>query len=161
MAGTSQTASPKMKILIVEDDTPVAMMMKFLLARADCETVVAETGKKGLQKAQLEMFDLIVLDVDLPGMNGFEVCRHLKENPFFQTPIVFVSGRSLEQDIQRGLALGAVDYIPKPFETFEFTPRLLSHIKSVETPNDVAEPITRSAEFDRAKVLHGIADKAL
>src|SRR5438445_12273198 len=105
----------KLKILIVEDEMPVAMMMTFLLARADCKTVVAETGKKALQKAQIEMFDLIVLDVDLPGMNGFEVCRLLKENPFFQTPIVFVSGRSLEQDIQRGLELGAVDYIAKPF----------------------------------------------
>jgi DNA-binding response OmpR family regulator len=120
----------KAKILIVEDETSVAIMMKFLLARADCETIVAETGKKALQKAQIEMFDLIVLDVDLPGMSGFEVCRRLKENPFFQTPIVFVSGRTLEQDIQRGLEHGAVDYIAKPFETFEFAPRLLSHVKA-------------------------------
>jgi CheY-like chemotaxis protein len=119
------------KILIVEDEVPVAIMMKFLLARAGCETVVAETGKKGLQKAQFEMFDLIVLDVDLPGMSGLEICRHLKENPFFQTPIVFASGRSLEQDIQRGLALGAVDYIGKPFGV-EVVPRLLSHIKTAD-----------------------------
>jgi len=53
----------------------------------------------------------------------------LRENPFFQTPIVFVSGRPLEQDIQRGLDAGAVDYIVKPFETFEFAPRLLAHIE--------------------------------
>ncbi|HZF01011.1 MAG TPA: response regulator [Methylomirabilota bacterium] len=77
------------------------------------------------------MFDLIVLDVDMPGMNGFEVCRQLKDNPFFQTPIVFVSGRSLDQDVQRGLELGAVDYISKPFG-IEFAPRLLSHIKESE-----------------------------
>jgi DNA-binding response OmpR family regulator len=118
----------KPKILIVEDEMPVAMMMTFLLARADCETEVAMTGKKALQKAQLEMFDLITLDVDLPDMSGFEVCRLLKENPFSKTPIVFVSGRPLEQDIQRGLELGAVDYITKPFGV-EFASRLLSHIR--------------------------------
>jgi two-component system, OmpR family, alkaline phosphatase synthesis response regulator PhoP len=118
----------EIKILIVEDDMPLALMTTFLLARAGCEIEVAMTGKKALQKAQLEMFDLITLDVDLPDMTGFEVCRLLKENPFFQTPIVFVSGRPLEQDIRLGLELGAVDYITKPFGA-EFAPRLLSHIK--------------------------------
>jgi DNA-binding response OmpR family regulator len=122
-----KTAKPR--ILIVEDDMPVALMVALLLSKAGCQTAFASTGKSALQKAQLEIFDLITLDVDLPDVSGYEVCRRLRENPFFQTPIVFVSGRPLEQDIQRGLELGAVDYIAKPFNTFEFTPRLLSHIK--------------------------------
>jgi DNA-binding response OmpR family regulator len=122
----------EIKILIVEDDIPVAMMMTFLLARNGIETEAATTGRKALQMAADGHFDLITLDVDLPDFSGFEVCRRLKENPFFQTPIVFVSGRPLEQDIQRGLELGAVDYIAKPFETFEFAPRLLSHISQVK-----------------------------
>jgi len=122
----------KPKILIVEDQIPVAMAMTSVLTIADCEIKVATTGAKAMQMAQDEIFDLITLDVDLPDMSGFEICFRLKENPFFQTPIVFISGRPLEQDAQRGLKLGAVDYISKPFGT-EFAPRLLSHIK-----NDIA-----------------------
>lgn len=126
----------KPKILIVEDDTPVAMMMTFLLTKAGCEAEVATTGRKALEMTHDRQFDLIALDVDLPDTSGFEICCLLRENPFFQTPIVFVSGRPLAQDIRHGLELGAVDYIAKPFETFEFAPRLLSHVKnSVESEN--------------------------
>ena len=120
----------KMKILIVEDDMPVAMMLTYLLAQAGIEAKAVATGQKAMQLAADGHFDLITLDADLPDVSGYEVCRRLRANPFFQTPIVFVSGRPLEQDIRRGLELGAVDYIVKPFETFEFAPRLLSHIKA-------------------------------
>lgn len=120
--------SVKAKILIVEDEIPVAMAMLMLLANEDCEMKVAATGARAIKMAEQEMFDLITLDVDLPDMSGYEVCFLLKENPFFQTPIVFVSGRSLEQDIQRGLKLGAVDYIAKPFGS-EIRQRLLSHVR--------------------------------
>ena len=125
------------KILIVEDDMPVAMMMTYLLTRANCETEVATTGRKALQMAQDGHFDLVTLDVDLPDANGFEICRRLKENPFFQTPIIFVSGRPLEQDIQHGLKLGAVDYIAKPFG-IELAPRLLFHIKDAAVASEGA-----------------------
>jgi two-component system alkaline phosphatase synthesis response regulator PhoP len=134
IAGVIQR-NEKIRVLIVEDDMPLALMTTFLLTRAGCETEVAMTGKKALEKAQVEIFDLITLDVDLPDMTGFEVCQLLKENPFFQTPIVFVSGRPLEEDIQVGLELGAVDYITKPFGA-EFAPRLLSHVK-----NSIAENV--------------------
>ena len=130
MNGEQHGKASKVKILIVEDQMPVAMMMTFLLARAGCETEVATTGANAMQKAQDGNFDLITLDADLPGISGFEVCRRLKENPFFQTPIVFVSGRCCIEDQQHGLDVGAADYITKPFETFEFAPRLLSHIKT-------------------------------
>ena len=123
--------SVKAKILIVEDQIPVGMMMTYLLTRAGCETELATTGRKALELVVDGHFDLIALDVDLPDANGFEICRHLKENPFFQTPIVFVSGRPLEQDIKRGIELGAVDYIAKPFG-MELPTRLLSHIKQAE-----------------------------
>ena len=108
-------------------------MMIFLLARAGCETEVATTGTNAMQKVQDGNFDLITLDADLPGgISGFEVCRRLKENPFFQTPIVFVSGRCCIEDLQHGLDVGAADYITKPFETFEFAPRLLSHVRQAK-----------------------------
>lgn len=150
-----------MKFLIVEDDIPVAMMMTFLLLQNGIKTETATTGQKALQMAADGHFTLITLDADLPDISGFEVCRRLRKNPFFQTPIVFVSARCLIEDQQRGLELGAADYITKPFEAFEFVPRLLSHCTPPETQDDVAEPIMTSAESGRAKVLHDIADIAL
>jgi putative two-component system response regulator len=121
----------KIRILIVEDDMPVAMMMVFLLARADCESEMATTGANAMQKAQDGNFDLITLDVDLPDASGFSLCSRLKENPRLRdTPIIFVSARSCLEDQQHGLDVGAADYMTKPFETFEFAPRLFSHIKT-------------------------------
>ncbi len=120
----------KIKMLIVEDDTPLAMMMVHVLSRAGCDVRVASTGKKGLELAQENRFDLITLDIDLPGgISGLEICRELKQRHLSRhTPVVFVTGRHGEQDVQRGLEAGAVDYITKPFGV-EFVPRLLSHIK--------------------------------
>ena len=83
-----------------------------------------------MQMAEAGNFDLITLDVDLPDGDGFKICSRLKENPrLCDTPIVFVSGRSSLEDQQHGLDSGAIDYITKPFETSEFAPRILSHIK--------------------------------
>jgi putative two-component system response regulator len=130
MNGAQIMETAKPRILIVEDEMPVAMMMLFLLTRADCEATVATTGKKAMQMAEEGNFDLITLGVDLPDGNGFKLCSRLKENPRFRdTAIVFVSARSCLEDQQHGLDVGAADYITKPFETFEFAPRLLSNLK--------------------------------
>jgi DNA-binding response OmpR family regulator len=84
------------KILIVEDDTPVAMMIAYLLTRAQCEVAFAHTAKKGMQLAEGGNFDLITLDVDLPDGNGFQLCSRLKEHLRLRdTPVVFVSARCL------------------------------------------------------------------
>jgi DNA-binding response OmpR family regulator len=136
LQGVGQAESPaitrKARILIVEDQMPVAMMMTFLLARAGCETAVATTGKKAMQMAEEGRFDLVTLDVDLPDGDGFILCSRLKEHPrFCDTPVVFVSGRCCFEDQQHGLEVGAVDYITKPFG-MEFVPRLLSHIRQAE-----------------------------
>ena len=89
-------------------------------------------------------FDLITLDVDLPDGNGFKLCSRLKENPQLRdTAIIFVSARSCLEDQQHGLDVGAADYITKPFETFEFAPRILSHIirKASTADMDIEVPI--------------------
>src|ERR1700722_16803444 len=112
--------SGKVKILIVEDHIPVAMLMTSLLTRVGIETEAATTGQKALQMAADGHFALITLDLDLPDVSGFEVCRRLKENPFFHTPIVFVSGRPTEENQQRSHELGALDFIAKPFKADEF-----------------------------------------
>jgi DNA-binding response OmpR family regulator len=122
------------RVLIVEDDTPLAMMVVHLLSRVGCEAEVATTGRKAMQMAETGNFDLITLDVNLPDGNGFKLCSRLKEHPrLCDTSVVFVSGRLHEEDRQCAFELGAVDYITKPFETIEFAPRLLSHIKSKES----------------------------
>jgi len=121
----------KAKILIVEDEAPVAMIMRFLLGLAGCEAEIASTRARAMQMAQTGSFDLITLDVNMPDVNGFELCSELKQDPHLrEIPVIFVSGRCCIEDQQRGLDAGAVDYITKPFETFEFAPRLLSHLKS-------------------------------
>jgi two-component system, OmpR family, phosphate regulon response regulator PhoB len=121
----------KPKILIVEDEASVAMTMRFLLGLADCEAEIASTKMKAIQMALTGTFDLITLDVNLQDANGCEICQELKRNSLLRdTPIVMVSGRASLEDQQCGLNAGAVDYITKPFETFEFAPRLLSHIKT-------------------------------
>jgi DNA-binding response OmpR family regulator len=119
----------KAKILIIEDDTPVAMMMVNVLSRAGCDVRVANTGQKGMELARENKFDLITLAVDLPDINGFEICSELKQRHLSRhTPIVFVSGRPCEKDRQRGLEIGAVDYITKPFDARDFVSRLLSQV---------------------------------
>jgi putative two-component system response regulator len=124
----------KAKILIIEDEMPLALLMVSLLSRAGCEVEVATTAKKGILLAEEGNFDLITLDVDLPDANGFKICSRLKENPRLRdTPVVFVSGHSCLEDQQHGLELGAVDYIEKPFGSLDFVSRVLSHIKTRET----------------------------
>jgi DNA-binding response OmpR family regulator len=123
----SPVTTGKPRILVVEDQMPVAMMMTFLLARAGCETEVATTEKKAMQMAEAGNFNLITLDVDLPDGNGFMLCSRLKKHPrLCDTPVVFVSARCLIEDQQHGLEVGAVDFIEKPFEVQDFTSRILS-----------------------------------
>jgi CheY-like chemotaxis protein len=120
----------KAKILVVEDQASVAMMMGFLLTRAGCDVETAWNAEKALRLAHDGDFDLITLDVSLPGMNGFELCRRLKQNPRLrETPVVFISGRLGEEEVQRARELGAADFIEKPFEATDFIFRIISHAK--------------------------------
>lgn len=123
----------KVKILIVEDEAPVAITMSFLLTRAGCETQVASSRAEAMQMAQTIRFDLITLDVNMPDANGYILCADLKKDPrLCHIPVVFVSGRCSLEDQQRGLEAGAADYITKPFGALEFASRLLSHISRQE-----------------------------
>ena len=91
-----------------------------------------------MELAQENKFDLITLDVNLPDANGFEICSELKQRHISRhTPIIFISARQEKEDLQKGLELGAADYITKPFDPAGFVPRLLSHVKApvAETAN--------------------------
>jgi len=115
------------KILIVEDETSVAMMMVFLLTRAGCDVQSAWNTEKTVQLAETNDFDLITLDINLPGAGGFEICKRLRQFPHLKyTPVIFVSGCASTNYRQRAFELGAVDFIEKPFGASDFVSRVLS-----------------------------------
>ena len=120
------------RILVIEDQPEVLEVMVVALAHAGFEVEGAADGNEGVRLAESGRFDLISTDVDLPGMNGFEICARLKRNSALRhTPIIFVSGRTAEADLQRGRELGAADYVAKPFDLLALVARLLSHATPV------------------------------
>jgi DNA-binding response OmpR family regulator len=130
----SEAMSPKINILVVDDQIAVVTMMRFLLTRAGCETQGALDAEKALRLAQAEAFDLITLDLEMPSLNGFQLFKRLKEIPHLaETPIVFVAGNASIENQQRGLDLGAADFIEKPFDTQDFIFRILSLVKETAT----------------------------
>ncbi len=101
-------------ILIVEDSPPQALKVKLALESSGCRVVWAETGWDGVAKAIAGQFDLIVLDVELPDIDGFTVCQKLKAEPtLVDIPVVMLTTRDHAEDVLNGLEMGAVDYIPK------------------------------------------------
>jgi CheY-like chemotaxis protein len=124
----------KVKILVVDDQMPVALMMVFLLTRAGCEAKAATNAEKALRLAQTEVFDLITLDVEMPGSSGFDLFGHFKQIPHLkETPVVFVSGNATIENQQHALDLGAADFIEKPFDTQDFLSRILSLVEETAT----------------------------
>jgi len=124
----------KTKILVVDDQVAVVTMIRFLLTRAGCETQGALDAEKALRLAQTEVFDLITLDVEMPGSSGFDLFMDLKQIPrLVETPIVFVAGNASIENQQRALDLGAADFIEKPFDTQDFLSRILSLVEETAT----------------------------
>ena len=115
----------KKKILVVEDEKAISDILVFNLQREGYDTLAAYDGAEGLRCALEEAPDLILLDVMLPEMDGFEVCRRVRAEK--DTPIIMLTAREEETDKVMGLELGADDYIIKPFRNLE----LLSRIKNV------------------------------
>ena len=114
------------RILIVEDEEAIADLEKDYLELSDFEVKIENTGDAGLATALAEEFDLIILDLMLPGMDGFEVCKHIREKK--DVPILMVSSKKDDIDKIRGLGLGADDYITKPFSPSELVARVKAHM---------------------------------
>lgn len=115
-------------ILIVDDETPIVDMLKFNLQKAGYKTVAAYDGKTGLELAQTKNPDLILLDVMLPKMDGFEVCRKIRESDK-SVPILMLTAREEEIDKVFGLESGADDYITKPFSVRELMARIKANLR--------------------------------
>ena len=112
------------KVLIIEDDPQIAKIERDYLAVNDFEADIAKTGYEGIQMALNEQYDLILLDLMLPGIDGFEVCGKLRET--LDIPIIMVTAKQEDIDTIKGLNMGADDYITKPF-----SPNVLvAHVKA-------------------------------
>ena len=114
------------KILIVEDEEAIADLEKDYLELSGFEVEVANDGETGLKKALENDYDLFILDLMLPGVDGFEICRQVRDEK--NTPIIMVSAKKDDIDKIRGLGLGADDYITKPFSPSEVVARVKAHM---------------------------------
>ena len=118
------------KILIIEDEGSIADLEKDYLERAGYKVLVENDGTAGLEKALHEDCDLVVLDLMLPGIDGFEICRKIREEK--NIPILIVSARKEDIDQIQGLDLGADDYMTKPFSPSELVARVKAHLGRYE-----------------------------
>lgn len=132
------------KVLIVEDEEAIADLEKDYLELSDFEVTIENTGDKGLETALAGSFDLVILDLMLPGVDGFEVCKQIREEK--DIPIIMVSAKKDDIDKIRGLGLGADDYMTKPFSPSELVARVKAHmarydrlVGSNQKVNDIIE----------------------
>ena len=132
------------RILIIEDEEAIADLEKDYLELSDFQVRIENSGDGGLAAALTEDFDLVILDLMLPGVDGFEVCRKIREKK--DIPILMVSAKKDDIDKIRGLGLGADDYMTKPFSPSELVARVKAHmarydrlVGSAQKTNDIVE----------------------
>ena len=118
------------KILIIEDEVAIAELERDYLELSDFQVEIVNNGDVGLKRALEEDFDMYILDLMLPGIDGFEICRRIRE--IKNTPILMVSAKKDDIDKIRGLGLGADDYITKPFSPSELVARVKAHLARYE-----------------------------
>jgi len=142
------------KILIVEDEKNIVDILSFNLGREGYDTLAAYDGAQGLELALAENPDLILLDVMLPKMNGFDVCRAVRDKNT-STPIIMLTAREGESDKVLGLELGADDYITKPFSMRELLARVKANIRRTDllTAHPTPPADSGTPRLDRGRIL--------
>ena len=138
------------KILIVEDEVAIADLEKDYLELSGFDVEVANDGLIGLQKALEEDYNLVILDLMLPGVDGFEICRKIREDK--NTPIIMVSAKKDDIDKIRGLGLGADDYMTKPFSPSELVARVKAHLARYERLIGSAAEVNKVVEIRGLKI---------
>ena len=127
-------------ILLIDDDKDLTAALELKLSKEGFKVEVASDGAGGIKKTRLKVPDLMVLDVNMPGMSGMDVCKALRsENRTAQVPIIMLTARDDEIDRVLGLEFGADDYITKPFNTRELVLRIKSVLKRVYAPPEPKE----------------------
>ena len=114
------TAAKGKKILIVDDEPSIVLSLEFLMEKAGYTVFTAGDSESAMDKARAEKPDLVLLDINLPGRSGFEICQSMRENPEWKdVRIVMLTAKGRDVDREKGFAMGADDYITKPFSTQE------------------------------------------
>lgn len=121
----------KRKVLIIEDEMKFAELEKDYLELSDFEVTIETDGLKGQEKAMSGQYDMLILDIMLPGVDGYEICKRYREK--FLTPVIMVSARGEDSDKVHGLGLGADDYVTKPFNPSELVARAQTHMRRYES----------------------------
>lgn len=121
------------KVLVVDDDDDIRFLIAYKLTSAGYDVTLAADGTRGLDAARRENPDLILLDWMMPEMSGVEVCTALRADPISQeTPVILITARSQQADIERGFAAGASDYVLKPFSPSELLARVTEILRGPE-----------------------------
>src|SRR5690242_1982437 len=125
------------RIAIVEDEAELASLIEYNLTRHGYQTQILDGGKNTLKTLEQSKPDLILLDVMLPGVDGFELCRQIRQSsPLARTPVLFLTARSDEVDRVLGLEIGGDDYMTKPFSPRELIARVKAHLRREEMDAD-------------------------
>ncbi len=133
------------KILVIDDEEPTVQLIGMLLERRGYEVIKAYRAEEGLRKAYRFQPDLVLLDIMMPDMDGWEVCKRLRE--MSDVPIVFISAKSEVKDVVRGLEMGADDYIIKPYDNDELVARVKAHLRRSPRPSMSEEMVFDNGDF--------------
>ena len=125
-----KTGERRAYVLAVDDSPSIIVVIRQLLGRAGFEVEGATTGGEALRQVEGRRPDLVLLDVGLPDLSGFEVCARLKQNRWTTTiPVIFLTGNADTESVVKGFAVGGVDYVTKPFRSEELVARVRTHVQ--------------------------------
>jgi len=136
------------QVLVIEDDEDIAKLVKLQLLELSCNVKLASDGVKGLAEAQSKSYDLLILDLMLPGMSGLEICQRIRSQDRY-TPVLMLTSKSSELDRVLGLEMGADDYLTKPFSVLELVARVKAIFRRVDN---------LSKDTDTAKAVITVGD---
>ncbi|CDI50137.1 response regulator transcription factor [Clostridium tetani] len=136
----------KGKILLVEDEKSIRGFLKINLKRSGLEVIEAESGEEGIRKAKIEKPSIALLDVMLPGIDGFQVCKELRQE-FPSMGIIMLTARTQDMDKIMGLEFGADDYVVKPFNPSELILRIKALLRRIDSTDSTKENILASSIF--------------
>ncbi|MDX1993866.1 MAG: response regulator transcription factor [bacterium] len=133
------------KILVIDDEEPTVQLIGMLLERRGFEIIKAYRAEEGLRKAYRYQPDLVLLDIMMPDMDGWEVCKRLRE--MSDVPIIFLTARGDVKDVVKGLEMGADDYVVKPYDNDELVARVKAHLRRSPRPNMSEELVFDGGDF--------------
>lgn len=133
------------KILIIDDEEATVQLLSMLLEKRGFETIKAYSPDEGLRQAYRHQPDLVLLDIMMPDMDGWEICKRMRD--MSDVPIIFLTARSDVKDIVRGLEMGADDYVTKPYDNDELIARVRAHLRRSPRPNMSEELVFDDGDF--------------